>query len=88
MIILVIISGFKQEVQRYPIYLVRYVTFLSLNKKVTKEISIGEALNVTLPRAKAALSYVPLQARIAVAAVRVTLNPVQAKNVPIFLLEG
>jgi len=30
-----------------------YVTFLSLNKKVTKEISIGEALR------KGALPYVP-----------------------------
>ena len=39
------------------------VTFLSPNKKVTKEIGIGEALNVALPRAKAALSYVPLPAR-------------------------
>ena len=32
-------------------------------KKVTKEGDIGEALSVALPRAKAALSYVPLQAR-------------------------
>ena len=39
------------------------VTFLSPNKKVTKEVGIGEALNVALPRAKAALSYVPLPAR-------------------------
>ena len=35
------------------------VTFLSPNKKVTKEVGIGEALCVALPRAKAALSYVP-----------------------------
>jgi len=35
-------------------------------KKVTKEGGTGEALNVALPRAKAALSYVPLPARIAV----------------------
>ena len=34
-------------------------------KKVTKEGGIGEALRVALPRAKAALSYVPLPARIA-----------------------
>ena len=31
-------------------------------KKVTKEGVIGEALSVALPRAKAALSYVPLPA--------------------------
>ena len=30
-------------------------TFLSLNKKVPKEVSLGEALSVALPRAKAAL---------------------------------
>jgi len=42
---------------------VRNVTFLSPNKKVTKEIGTGEALNVALPRAKAALSCVPLPAR-------------------------
>ena len=28
------------------------VTFLSPNKKVTKEVGIGEALSVALPRAK------------------------------------
>ena len=32
-------------------------------KKVTKERGIGEALNVALPRAKDALSYVPLPSR-------------------------
>ncbi len=32
-------------------------------KKVTKEVGIGEALSVALPRAKAALSYEPLPAR-------------------------
>ena len=36
---------------------------MSPNKKVTKEVGIGEALRVALPRAKAALSYVPLPAR-------------------------
>nr|MBQ8243633.1 hypothetical protein [Oscillospiraceae bacterium] len=35
---------------------------MSPNKKVTKEIGIGEALKVALPRATAALSYVPLPA--------------------------
>ena len=39
------------------------VTFLSPNKKVTKEVGIGEVLKVALPRAPAALSYVPLPAR-------------------------
>ena len=33
-------------------------------KKVTKECGIGEALSVALPRAKDALSYVPLPSRI------------------------
>jgi len=32
------------------------VTFLSPDKKVTKETGLGEALSVALPRAKAALS--------------------------------
>ena len=32
-------------------------------KKVTKERGIGEALSVALPRAKDALSYVPLPSR-------------------------
>jgi hypothetical protein len=32
-------------------------------KKVTKERGIGEVLSVALPRAKDALSYVPLQSR-------------------------
>ena len=35
---------------------------MSPNKKVTKEVGIGEALKVALPRATAALSYVPLPA--------------------------
>ena len=39
-----------------------YVTFLSPNKKVTKEIGIGEALCAELPLVKSALSYVPLPA--------------------------
>ena len=39
---------------------------MSPNKKVTKEVGIGEALSVALPRAKDALSYVPLPSRIAV----------------------
>ena len=33
-------------------FIYRYVTFLSLNKKVTKELSIGEALNGLLPQSK------------------------------------
>ena len=37
-------------------------------KKVTKECGIGEALRVALPRAKDALSYVPLPSRIEVIA--------------------
>jgi len=36
---------------------------LSPNKKVTKEVGIGEALKAALPRVPAALSYVPLPAR-------------------------
>ena len=40
-----------------------YVTFLSPNKKVTKEVGIGKALSVALPRAKDALPYVPIQSR-------------------------
>ena len=39
-------------------------TFLGSPRKVPKEGDIGEALSVALPRAKAALSYVPLPARI------------------------
>ena len=38
------------------------VTFLSPNKKVTKEIGTGKALCVALPRAKAALPYEPIPA--------------------------
>ena len=38
------------------------VTFLSPNKKVTKEVGIGKALCVVLPHAKAALPYVPIPA--------------------------
>ena len=38
------------------------ITFLFPNKKVTKEIGIGEALCAELPLVKSALSYVPLQA--------------------------
>ena len=41
------------------------VHFLCPHKKRTKESGIGEALSDALPRAKAALSYVPLPARIA-----------------------
>ena len=37
-------------------------TFLGSPRKVPKEGDIGEALSVALPRAKAALSYVPLPA--------------------------
>lgn len=33
----------------------RRVTFLSLHKKVTKEVSSGETLSVALPRRQAAL---------------------------------
>ena len=40
------------------------VTFLSPNKKVTKEVGIGKALSVALPRAKDALPYVPIPSRI------------------------
>ena len=40
-----------------------YVTFLSPNKKVTKEVGIGKALSDALPRAKTALPYVPIPAR-------------------------
>ena len=36
--------------------------FLVPNKKVTKEIGIGKALCVALPRAKAALPYEPIPA--------------------------
>ena len=36
---------------------------MSPNKKVTKEIGIGEALNAALPRVKDALSYVPHPSR-------------------------
>jgi len=39
------------------------VTFLSLNKKVTKEVSIGEALTAGSSRTRAALPYEPLPAR-------------------------
>ena len=39
------------------------VTFLSLNKKVTKEVSIGEALSAGSSRTRAALPYVPHPAR-------------------------
>ena len=38
-------------------------TFLGSPRKVPKEGDIGEVLSVALPRAKAALSYVPLPAR-------------------------
>ena len=38
------------------------VTFLSPNKKVTKEIGTGKALCVVLPHAKAALPCVPIPA--------------------------
>ena len=40
-------------------------TFLSLSKKVSKEISIGEALTAVCSRTRATLRYVPLPARIA-----------------------
>ena len=39
------------------------VTFLSPNKKVTKEVGIGKALKAALPRVPAALPYVPIPAR-------------------------
>ena len=38
-------------------------TFLVSARKVPKEAAIGEALSVALPRAKDALSYVPLPSR-------------------------
>ena len=36
------------------------VTFLSPNKKVTKEVGIGEELSSLLPHSKPSLPYVPL----------------------------
>ena len=39
------------------------VFFLVAEQERTKEVGIGEALSVALPRAKAALSYVPHPAR-------------------------
>ena len=56
-------------------------------KKVTKEGGIGEALRVALPRAKAALSYVPLPARTCDSKERFILPPVQVKSVPTFYLK-
>ena len=41
---------------------------MSLNKKVTKEVSIGEALRPVLPHEEAALPYEPHPARIAISA--------------------
>ena len=39
------------------------VTFLSPNKKVTKEVGIGEGVELLAPASKATLPYVPLPAR-------------------------
>ena len=48
-------------------------------KKGTKECGIGEALRVALPRAKDALSYVPLLSRIATSADDRIYKPFQKK---------
>ena len=60
------------------------VTFLFPNKKVTKEIGIGEALCAELPLVKSALSYVPLPAALTIPLEHLNLKPVPSKNVPIF----
>ena len=49
-------------------------------KKVTKERGIGEALSVALPRAKDALSYVPLPSRITITLKKQSLQTAQKKR--------
>ena len=58
-----------------PLILYRYVTFLSPNKKVTKEIGTGEVSNVALPRARYALPCVPLLWRFKETALQYTTTP-------------
>ena len=62
--------------------------FLVSEQERTKEIGIGGALNVALPRAKDAPSYVPPLSRIAIAAEDLNPPPVQRKSVPTFSLKG
>ena len=57
---------------------------MSPNKKVTKEVGIGEALCVALPRAKAIPLRIP-RPHLATAQ-HLTLHPDQRENVPIFSL--
>ena len=54
------------------------------NKKGTKEVGPGEALNCKLPLAKAALSWEPLPARTWVLPEALNLDPDFGENVPIF----
>ena len=61
--IAILISVWMFPIRWYFFIFSGNVTFLSPNKKVTKEIGTGEALNVALPRARTALSCVPLPAR-------------------------
>ena len=62
----------------------RRCSFLVPNKKGTKEVGPGEALNCKLPLAKAALSWEPLPPRTWLLPEKGNLDPDFGENVPIF----
>ena len=54
----------RLDVKKGGFFVSAHVTFLSPNKKVTKEVGTGEALKAVLPHSPAALPYGPHPARI------------------------